>query len=387
MKIFDRLYGEIIFENYESELFHFPELIRLKRISQSTVPSLFLPTSICASRFEHSVGVAYLAKKLCQIKKEFKPLSKELYFASLLHDVGTPPFTHLTERYMSEKLGKNHEERARKIIFSSKIKDFLIKNKTSPQKISDLIEGKGGFLSEIINSSLDIDNLDNLLRFGFSTGCYTQNPYNPLTIIKAIYLKRNKLVLVERDVHLRNELSAWERWRKFIYGFIHSDTNLIPYMMLERAISLAYFKNQIKDSFFEFTDDEAINYLLYKTNPKTRAIIEDLIKWNFYKTIFRKKIFQIKDKHLTLIKKEPSFRFKMANELSSILKIPQEKISLYFGLNEAFRIIHYPIISGNKLINYKSKLKNFLLISVCIHPDFYLTKNKNKIENYLKHFL
>src|SRR5690606_20689980 len=98
MHFYDRLYGQISFEEDELKIIKHPAFLRLHRVSLSAIPPWFLPTGTCASKFEHSIGVAYLAKLLGQ-HPDFRDLKMEIFFAALLHDIGTPPFSHTSERY------------------------------------------------------------------------------------------------------------------------------------------------------------------------------------------------------------------------------------------------------------------------------------------------
>src|SRR3989344_9426960 len=98
----DPLYGALEISPAETELFQTPELARLRDISLSAVPTIMLPWGKIASRFEHSVGVAHLAKLVME-KSQFADIGIDLVFAGLLHDIGSPPFSHLTEIFLEEK--------------------------------------------------------------------------------------------------------------------------------------------------------------------------------------------------------------------------------------------------------------------------------------------
>ena len=96
MYYLDPLYGQKEISNKEFSLFQTKALTRLRDVSLSAVLPLALPSGMVASRFEHSVGVAFLTKKLCQ-KKPFSKIKDNLYLAALLHDIGSPPFSHLSD--------------------------------------------------------------------------------------------------------------------------------------------------------------------------------------------------------------------------------------------------------------------------------------------------
>ena len=65
----------------------------------------------CHTRFEHSLGVAYLAGKLCKVLRKRQPelqiTSKDilcLQIAGLCHDMGHGPFSHLFSNFFIPKL-------------------------------------------------------------------------------------------------------------------------------------------------------------------------------------------------------------------------------------------------------------------------------------------
>ena len=116
----DPLYGKLPISKAETELFQPPQLARLRDISLSAVPTIMLPWGKIASRFEHSVGVAHLAKLVAE-QTNFSISGQDLIFAGLLHDVGSPPFSHLTEIFLEEKLGKTHEQFVEEVLESSEV--------------------------------------------------------------------------------------------------------------------------------------------------------------------------------------------------------------------------------------------------------------------------
>ncbi len=376
MKIFDIVYGQIEFAPWESELFHLPEIARLRDISQSTVPPVFVPVGICATRFDHLLGTAYLTKVLCELRSEFRPYRKELFFAGLLHDAGTPPFTHLSEHFMKDLIGTDHEEQVEALLRNPVVLQVLKKNKVDPGRVLAYINGKLKPLSDVINSSLDLDNLDNLLRFGLSTGTYRVDPYDPRTIISAFRYDGREVYFEDRAGRLRLELRKWERGRHGIYSYIYSTMNLAPGMMLDRAMGFAYARRQLPKSFFDLTDSEALSFLEHRTNPKTKFLIQEARNWNWYREVFRKQVRRIKESHWKL-NDNVNEHIRWANHLSHELKIPAEHVCVCFWLNNGFRQIHYPIRRRGRLIGtHPSTSRNFFGLAVFIHSDHVHLKTK-----------
>ena len=112
MEIFDRIHKTITIPEICKQIIDTPEFQRLRRIKQLGCASFVYP---CAThtRFEHSIGVAHLGRKLLTILKrnqpELKISEKDIllvFIAGLLHDVGHAPYSHAFE-YLSEQ---NHEQ-------------------------------------------------------------------------------------------------------------------------------------------------------------------------------------------------------------------------------------------------------------------------------------
>ncbi|MFA4931242.1 MAG: HD domain-containing protein, partial [Patescibacteria group bacterium] len=84
----DRMYGRIeVVDPLVMELMDLPAIRRLKDVSQFGVPTKYYLAKNGFSRWEHSVGVMILLKKL--------GASREEQVAGLLHDVSIPAFSHI----------------------------------------------------------------------------------------------------------------------------------------------------------------------------------------------------------------------------------------------------------------------------------------------------
>src|SRR3989344_7166750 len=165
--ICDRLYGKIEYDANQLKLFQTREMARLRHVSLSAIPTWTIPTGVCASKFEHSIGVAHLAT-IVGSKAEFQDIARDLYFAALAHDMGTPPFSHASEYFQIKLLKKNHEQFAEDVIDGSEFAKVVRKNGGDIERIINFVIGREKPMSDIVNGSIDIDNLDNSLRFGLS---------------------------------------------------------------------------------------------------------------------------------------------------------------------------------------------------------------------------
>ena len=176
----DPIHKEIVFDSAKPEELMIMELIdtaafqRLRRIKQLGAASLLFHGAE-SSRFTHSLGVFYIARKiyqrLTQNESSFCENKFVLYGAALLHDLGHGPLSHTSETIFDH----NHEKWSQKLVENySPINSILKKyNKELPRKIGELFESKQLFskpLKTLISSEIDCDRLDYLLRDSYNTG-------------------------------------------------------------------------------------------------------------------------------------------------------------------------------------------------------------------------
>ena len=176
----DPIHKEIVFDSGKPEELMIMELIdtiafqRLRRIKQLGAASLLFHGAE-SSRFTHSIGVFYIARKICQRltqnKSSFCENKFVLYGAALLHDLGHGPLSHTSETIFDH----NHEKWSQKLVkYYSPINSILKKyDKELPRQIGELFESKQLFskpLKTLISSEIDCDRLDYLLRDSYNTG-------------------------------------------------------------------------------------------------------------------------------------------------------------------------------------------------------------------------
>ena len=150
------------------------EVQRLRRIRQLGMASLAYPSAE-HTRYSHSLGVMETARKmLSQLGRSMRIDEEDelaCLAASLLHDLGHGPLSHVFERVG----GIEHEKLTRRIILdpASEVHRILATYHSAlPQQVADLLQGKGSrpLFCDILASQLDADRLDYLLRDNLMTG-------------------------------------------------------------------------------------------------------------------------------------------------------------------------------------------------------------------------
>lgn len=376
--IYDRLYGQIEFDNNELRLFQTKELARLRQVSLSAIPTWTIPTGVCASKFEHSVGVAHLARIVGK-RPEFQDVSRDLYFASLAHDLGTPPFSHASEYFLIKMFGKNHEEFADDIIEDSEFAREVQRQGGNIQRVLDYVNGRDKPMSDLINGTIDIDNLDNTLRYGLSMGLLKNIPYSPEELAKAYAIRKGQLVLLAGHT---DGLQGWEKTRMDVYNFVYGGVNLSTGMMLFRALDFAVRENEINKDYFTMTDADAFSYLLQACNTRTRTLIERANRWIFYPRVYDYSTSQVTEEVVGLVMNS-SNRGVLADDISKLLKIPPEDVCVYMGKNKGFKQIHLPILSnGGEEDMHKPKNKLTYMAQVYVHPKW--TDKSREIQQFMQ---
>ena len=181
----DPIYGEIQLDELSDKFIKHPWFQRLKNIKQLGF-SYKVFKNVTHTRYEHSIGVAYLCKLAgIQLNLDEK-LIKLITIAGLMHDVGHGPQSHLFDSYLEKLFDVNIDEKKKGyyvhenrsvIIFNSIVKDRYLEidlSKEDVNFIKDMILGnvenkldKNRCLIELLNNSeskIDLDKLDYLNR-------------------------------------------------------------------------------------------------------------------------------------------------------------------------------------------------------------------------------
>ncbi len=164
----DPVHGYIEIDELTKALIDTPQMQRLRRIRQLGLSNLVYPGAN-HTRFEHSLGTMHLATMLTgHISSINVEERDELRAAALLHDIGHGPLSHVTEGLIKRYTRKQHED-VKPILKKGPIADILYEHGLNPSTIADHIRGHSA-LGQIINSEIDVDRMDYLVRDAHYTG-------------------------------------------------------------------------------------------------------------------------------------------------------------------------------------------------------------------------
>ncbi len=181
----DPIHGVMSFDTHEKNLIK--KIIdqqsfqRLRHIKQLGLADYVFPGAV-HTRFNHCMGAAYLAKRICEIIECEDDQKDTAIIASLLHDVGHGPFSHAFEQTLTtgkddDKIKIDHED------WTELFLNELLSGKDFSHVDQDVVvaairhkKSSDQLVSDIISSQLDADRLDYLLRdshfCGVSYGSY-----------------------------------------------------------------------------------------------------------------------------------------------------------------------------------------------------------------------
>ena len=178
----DLLYGEIILPEWLLPFLYLPELVRLRGVRLSNIDSIQYKDFGSATRYDHALGVVHLALRVAKLRQLSQSETVHLVLAALLHDVGTPPFAHTLEVIFDDvdheleiwnalgidSRGHNNGFNA----YDGELPQFVTRCKSvskllgiviNPDEVGEIINGQSD-LGFLIKGTLDLDNIDNVIR-------------------------------------------------------------------------------------------------------------------------------------------------------------------------------------------------------------------------------
>ena len=284
-----------------------PLFQRLKRIKQITAHVVY--PNATHSRFEHSIGVMHLGSKIFELiqeellLRENINLSNTVKYACLLHDIGHAPFSHGTENFFNEgeckrklkeynfsidvdTLGSARHELMSCIVALGNFDDEFTRLEIDKELFCRMIlgveyernldESKNNPTVNLLNSLIDVDKLDYVLRDNKMTGFYGIS-IDTDRIIQSYKIHNKKLVLSAKSLSVISNLIFG---RDALFRWVYNHHVVIYYTdLIKRFLDhLIELDPSIKSKFFSF-----------------KAINEDLVDDNDIIMLF--KLHQNKDEH------------------------------------------------------------------------------------------
>lgn len=267
MIVEDILYGSFEVEEVLAVLISSQEVQRLKDVHMAG-PAFLINPSWNETRYEHSIGVMLLVKKLGGTVEE--------QIAGLLHDVSHTAFSHVIDLVLSNKADDYHEQIKKEFIEQSTIPELLEQYGFDYQQI--LFDDEQWRLLEQKAPLLCCDRIDYTLR---EVHRYFSVPLQEIhDFLKAIKIMNDQIVL---------ESVAWAVWfvdqyQKVVLDFFYDPRNICSYEWMAKAIQLGLSNGEITMTDLLLTDapflqklrstrSTEINFLLAKIqNPPKYSV-------------------------------------------------------------------------------------------------------------------
>jgi hypothetical protein len=254
--ISDVIYGEFEVGPVLEELILSKPVQRLKGVHQAGA-SYLMNEKWNVTRFDHSIGVMLLIKKLGG--------SVEEQIAGLLHDVSHTAFSHVIDYVFDNENESYHEEIFSAVVQNSEIPAILSKHGYNYEDI--LLDDSKWTLLERSAPELCADRVDYTLR-----DMYT---YGYISLEEA----RNfldDLIAVDGKMVLQNiEIAEWftKTYYKEVIDFFMKPLNIYGNDMLAKTLKLALHKKIIHPDDFLLEDHELISKLQLCKNQEVDTLL------------------------------------------------------------------------------------------------------------------
>jgi HD superfamily phosphohydrolase len=332
-EIKDPVHGYVYLTEAEKEIIDSYPMQRLRRLRQLAGSEYVYPGAN-HTRFEHCVGVMYLAGKVVENPNVSRMVTDEemdmTRVAGLMHDVGHGPFSHVFEQLLIKDLEKTHEDITSWIIAKGELSDKISKMGYKPEEVGALAVGKlhkpgKAFLDQIISSAVDVDKQDFIVRDTFHTGA----EYGFIDVFRLIHA----LDVLGEDLAVeQGALSALEAFmiariesfKSIYFHRVGRAAQIMLAMAMEKAdeeLGLTAFKTPEK---YLAMDDYTVWAALKKCEA-SRPIIDDLEQRRMLKCAYERTFYE-KDAMVSNIFGRDAYRRQMQSEIAKEAGVEPEAV-------------------------------------------------------------
>ncbi len=323
-------------------LCHTVEAVRAREITQAVMPNYLTIHGPIPSRFQHGMGVAFLTWAMLRKNPILADYSNLFLASALMHDWGLSCLSHLPEYFLKKLTGMDGESFLKYVLESSGdainvLKEFDI----DYRNVVRIVTGNFGPSGAVLKGPMDLDNLDNVLRYALAASCRGKKP-NVIEIATSFRFNGEEWVLLDRCL---NSVRRWQAARNAVYSLLYKQPHLSPAMMIFRAIDLAYREGQIGVDFFLAGDDEALTYLT-DCNDRTSTLVQRAICWNWYEEVFALEL-PYATSVIGDLAGDSGNRGAIADFICDELGLEPEDVCVYVGKGKEKRQVTVPFVSAD----------------------------------------
>ncbi|NJE10402.1 HD domain-containing protein [Thermococcus sp. MAR1] len=217
--VHDPIHGHIELDEFAVRLVDTQEFQRLRRITQLGLAFLAYP-SARHTRFEHSLGTFYLAKRIAEHNPE---IEEGAVYAALLHDLGHYPLSHTLEA-----LYPRHEENTKWFIRHGEIGDVV-------REQYSLTEFLRFLKHPLVSGDIDSDRMDYLVRDAYYTGV-AYGLVDLDRLVRNLHYDGERLIIGEKGIMAAQSLLLA---RSMMYSTVYGHhVSRIASAMLVKAVEL-----------------------------------------------------------------------------------------------------------------------------------------------------
>jgi len=346
----DPIHGDIKITGCLVDLLETPEVQRLHNIKQLGFAHLVFPGAH-HTRFEHSLGCSMIASQIAEILALNEKEKTLLTCAAQLHDIGHGPFSHTLESILLQRFGVDHvdlteklilgdydvfEEKERQFITAPSVHEILQKHEVNKKEIVAIIRGKPSkkpYLGQLLNSTIDVDQLDYLMRDAYYTGV-AYGMIDLQRLLRTMMIYKGNLAMMRKGVSVvENILMA----RALMYSSVYfHKTVRIPELMLSKALEETADAEPFE--FFRMTDAEIMVSL--KTMGQFQQEIITRLKYrDLYKQAYAASLFDLDKEGIKIVKQleDVSDRRQKERELEDVFGIPKGHVIIDIPRPELLR--------------------------------------------------
>lgn len=286
-RFFDPIYGRVDISDEEAALLLAPEVQRLRYVRMCNINSLLISGASEISRFEHTVGVLQLAKIWTTTNGVSTRDARVIHAAAILHDMQTGPFGHSMEYVLTEQNvdgGFIHDDvfrgsRRKYFQDTSANAAFAGARFISEELLGDLwhevaeVVAGAGRLGPIMAGTVDLDNIDNVVRLAYHAGAATRSDgERAVALVQDLKLAPAGLSISANGI---GDLENWQKVRTALYRLLLEDpAEFSAKAMLTRMIEEAVARHIIGADSWVLTDDELVQVLRKESVGEAQEIGE-----------------------------------------------------------------------------------------------------------------
>ena len=365
MEVRDTIHGLIEYNDTEEKIINSQLFQRLRGIKQLALASLVYPGAH-HTRFEHSLGVMYLAGKVSENLGLSDDKTKILRLAGLLHDIGHGPFSHVSEQIIEKNVDKSILEKYKaenvqemlSIAFIEKneeIKGILSNDELDEIKKILQKEEKRSLEKDIVSGPLDVDKFDYLLRDSYFAGV----KYGTFDIDKVIEsltpidLGREviQLGIKEEGVYSVEQLLL-AKYHMNVQVYRHRLRRITDAMLvrgiefaldegLEEIEKIYKFRDEQEyfDNLIKFDDEAIVRYIIKESEGYAKQFFDRIKQRQIFKEVFQIEINQIN------FDDSVSLKNAMSPSLSQIKRIT-DNVATFLKISSEMVIFDHQVVSN-----------------------------------------